>query len=394
MSFAIALRWVTVDGHRTSYATVLKEAADLTAHLTRLRRQDPTLPAPPDLHTLQGEPALLEWVTWARKHVAQWEDQAGQASRSALMRRLAAAAPTPTHRGAVEQLRAQRPPRAATTSPAGASSDSPRLPDNGAEEAIEAVEALAADNAPDLDDAAEGVVAGLLAELRVLPRDASPAQVRSARHAAEHAIHAAVRAQRLRAALEQRRESLRAQAHAVVADQAERQTILAAIGHAEDLRTLEDRLSEARAGAAAPTSTRGTVARVAAQALTDIGCDVDADDLHERGEAVAPLSERAGCALRVRLHPSRDQLSFSLVRSHPGDDDTADQQWFCDTKEPALSAALAAAAGGLRWRPKLRLEPGDRPLSIVSAVEGAAGGPAAATPTPAPQPRARTRHHP
>ncbi|QVQ52574.1 hypothetical protein J4H86_01665 [Spiractinospora alimapuensis] len=391
MSFAIALRWVTVDGHRTSYATVLNEAADLTARLARLRRQDPTLPTPPDLHALKGEPALLEWVAWARKNLTQWEDQAGQASRSALMRRLATAAPSPQRRGAVERLRAQRP-----TADAPPRGGAPAPPDNGAARAIEAVRTLAEDNAPDLDDAAEAEVAGLLAQLRALPQGAPPARARSIRHAAEHAIHAAVRERRHRAALELRRDSLRAQAHAVVDDEDERRALLAAIDHAEDPSALEGRLSEARAGAAAPTSTRGTVARVAAQALADIGCDVDPGDLRERGEAVADFSDRAGCSLRVRLHPSRDQVSFSLVRSGPGGDDTADQQWFCDTKEPTFAAALAAAADAarLRLRPKLRLEPGDRPLSVVSAVDRAAGEPAATAPTPMPPPRARTRHHP
>src|SRR6266571_2280618 len=129
---------------------------------------------------------------------------------------------------------------------------------------------------------------------------------------------------------------------------------------------------------------RAAVARAAASALRDIGCEVGADFvtlLTDSGEAAVPLRGdwRAGYGVLVRLPAGQDRLMTAVVRQ-PGNSAEADadltvQQRFCAHGLEPLRRALGAQR--ILVREELRLEPGR---------VGVGTAPASIWPTPASRP--------
>jgi hypothetical protein len=118
---------------------------------------------------------------------------------------------------------------------------------------------------------------------------------------------------------------------------------------------------------------REAVARAAASALREIGCEVGeefATLLSERGRTVAAFDrDRPGYGLLVRLPKDQTRLMTAVVRHEDaGADQVLDlevQREFCDHKLPRIVSLLAGEGVELASAPFLRTDPGQ--LAVAAA---------------------------
>ncbi|MDS1269131.1 hypothetical protein RIF23_02340 [Lipingzhangella sp. LS1_29] len=377
MSFAIAVRWVSVQGQRTSYAEVVDEAAHLRGELAQLRaraaalRESGTivqeLPQLPDLVALKGEPALIEWVEWTRHALPELRSHLDDTAHQTLAARLGASLPPPrTRPSATEELaQLRQSDSAASNTPEAATPH--RHPARARQHALESVRHLLADAAAELDPHAHRDLAARLNELHQLDDTSSVATIREAHHAVVVTLNRALQQHRSQLHREVERAQLLGQLADVSADT--RAYLHAQIGAADDPGAWRPHVDHARA-AAENQRLRTHLAQAATQALTAVGCDVT--DIHtttltSTGETVCPLPDQDGYGIRVRLPPDRNQLSASLVRdthTTPSADEDAGR-WFCTHTEPTFYHALCDHTEHLHLHQRLRVEPGDRPLPQV-----------------------------
>lgn len=357
MSYAIAVRWVHIDGQRTSYTQALNEAAHLCGELAELRARAlalgtddaPDVPHPPELVDLKGEDALLEWISRTRTELPDLRARLEAAARRRLSARLGPA----------------QPPRADAAARLARTRGHTR-PD------LDTERASALTRAHDLIDANAGEIdpadhPGLTERLAELAEATTAAALRTAGHALETALHQAVQRHRAHLRTERLRQRMRGQTADL--DPAQRHRLLQAIDTAADPAAIQPDLDRTRDAAHARRA-RHDIARAAAQALAEIGCEVTPHtdtELARTGETTAALTERPGYALRLRLPHDRARLSTSLVRApaQPPEHDEAAQRWFCETKQPLLTRLLTRAAHPHHLHETLRREPGDRPLPVA-----------------------------
>lgn len=118
---------------------------------------------------------------------------------------------------------------------------------------------------------------------------------------------------------------------------------------------------------------REAVARAAANALREIGCEVGEEFvtlLSEQGRTVAAFDrDRPGYGLLVRLPKDQTRLMTAVVRHEDaGADQVLDlevQREFCDHKLPKVVSSLVGEGVDLASAPFLRTDPGQLPVAAV-----------------------------